>query len=134
MPALLDTSVVVRYLTGDPPRMAMRAARVIDGPAELGLTDVVIVETAYVLSSAYGTPRTAIVDALVALVQKRNLVVPGLDKAAVIQGLLLCRPSRRVSFADAMIWAAARSLRADVVYSFDDRFPEHGVAVRRDAL
>jgi predicted nucleic acid-binding protein len=134
MSALLDTSVVVRYLTGDPPRMATRAARIIDEATELGLTDVVIAETAYVLSSAYGTPRAAVVDALVALVQKRNLVIPGLDKGAVIQGLLLCRPSRRVSFADAMIWAAARSLRADVVYSFDDRFPGQGVAVRRDAL
>jgi len=38
-----------------------------------------------------------------------------------------------VSFADAMIWAAARSTRAEAVYSFDDRFPELGVEVRRDA-
>lgn len=133
MSALLDTSVVVRYLTGDPPRMASRAARIIDGARELGLTDVVIAEAAYVLSTAYATPRAAVVDALVALVQKRSLSIPGFDKGAVIQGLLLCRPPRRVSFADAMIWAAARSVRADAVYSFDDRFPEQGVAVRRDA-
>jgi predicted nucleic acid-binding protein len=55
-----------------------------------------------------------------------------LDKGAVIQGLLLCRSSKRVSFADAMVWAAARSAGAEAVYSFDERFPAGGIAIRRD--
>jgi predicted nucleic acid-binding protein len=132
MAAIVDTSVVVRYLTGDPPAMATRAARILDNKATATVTDVVIAETAYVLSSVYGVARPAIVDGLVAFIQKRNLVILGLPKTAVIQGLLLCRPSNRVSFADAMVWAAARSSRAATVYSFDERFPEEGVMVRRD--
>lgn len=132
MTALLDTSVVVRYLTGDPPGMAARAARIVDGVPGLALTDVVIAEVAYVLSAGYRTPRSAIVDALVALVQKRNIATLSLDKGTVIQALLMCRPSNRVSFADAMIWASARSAGAEAVYSFDERFPERGVEVRRD--
>jgi predicted nucleic acid-binding protein len=131
--ALLDTSVVVRYLTGAPARLAARAARIIDTDRELAVTDVVIAEAAYVLSTVYGVPREAIVDGLVAFLQRRNVVTLGLDRGAVIQALLLCGPSKRVSFADAMIWAAARSARAGVGYSFDERFPGTGVDARRDA-
>jgi predicted nucleic acid-binding protein len=132
MVALLDTSVIVRYLTGDPPRLAARAARVIDGTRTLTVTDVVIAETAFVLSSVYGVRRAAVVDSLVDLLQKRNVAILNLDKGPVLQALLLCRPSNRVSFADAMIWAAALSARAEVVYSFDERFPREGVVVRAD--
>jgi predicted nucleic acid-binding protein len=130
--ALLDTSVIVRYLTGDPKHLASRAARIIDGETSLLVTDVVVAETAFVLSSVYGVPRRAVVDRLVELLQRRNLSVFRLDKGAVIQGLLLCRPSNRISFADAMVWAAARSARVDAVYSFDERFPSGGIQVRRD--
>jgi predicted nucleic acid-binding protein len=132
MAALLDTSVVVRYLLGDPPRLAARAARIIDGELQLLLTDVVIAETAYVLASVYAVPRAKVVDALVDLLQRENVAPFRLDKGAVIQGLLLCRPSARVSFADALLWAAARSGRVEAVYSFDERFPEGGVTVRRE--
>lgn len=132
MTALLDTSVVVRYLTGEPAELAARAARIIDHAADLAVSDVVVAETAYVLTSVYGVARGQVVDHLIDLVQKRNLVTVGLDKGAVIQALLLCRPSGRVSFADAMVWAAARSSGAEAVFSFDERFPEHGIEVRRD--
>jgi len=132
--ALLDTSVIVRYLTGDPKHLSARAARIIDGETTLLVTDVVVAETAFVLSSVYGVPRRAVVDTLVELLQRRNLSLFRLDKGAVIQGLLLCRPSNRVSFADAMVWAAARSAGVEAVYSFDERFPSGGILVRRDPL
>jgi predicted nucleic acid-binding protein len=124
--------VIVRYLTGDPKHLAARASRIIDGARALVVTDVVVAETAFVLTSVYGIPRRAVVDGLVELLQRRNLTAFRLDKGAVIQGLLLCRPSNRVSFADAMVWAAARSAGAEAIYSFDERFPSGGVAIRRD--
>lgn len=132
MAALLDTSIVVRYLTGDPPRLAARAARIIDSVETLALPDVVIAETAFVLASVYGVARPKLVEALVALLQKRNVVTLPPDKGAVIQALMMCRPSKRVSFADAMVWAVARSTRAEAVYSFDERFPDDGIELRRD--
>lgn len=131
MAALLDTSVVVRYLTGHPPQLAARAARIIDSAEPLAVTDVVVAETAYVLSSVYGISRPALVDALVAFLQKRNVTALFLDKGAVIQALLLARPSNRVSFADAMVWAAARST-GEAVYSFDKRFPSDAIELRRE--
>lgn len=129
--AFVDTSVLVRYLTGDPPDMAGQAAQILDGNIVLHLTDVAVIETAYVLTSVYKHPRQAIVDALIDLIQKQNIALFGLEKATVIDALLLCRPSGRVSFGDAMIWAAARSTGAPVVYSFDARFPSDAIEVRR---
>jgi len=132
MAPILDTSIIVRYLTGDPPRLATRAARIIDSGEVLAIPDVVIAETAFVLASVYGVARSQVVETLVALVQKRNLVTLPAAKGEIIQALLMCRPSRRVSFADAMVWATARSARAEAVYSFDQRFPEEGIELRRD--
>ena len=131
MSSFLDTSFVVRYLTGDPPELAERAAEIIDKEQGLLVTDVVLAETAYVLTSLYQLPRAIVVDHLLAFLQKYNVAPFGLDKDIVLQALLLCRPSARVSFADSLIWAAARSSRNTVVYSFDTRFPEDGVEVRR---
>lgn len=56
--AFLDTSCVVRYLTGDPPAMAKRAAQILDAAQALVLSELVLVETAYVLRSAGSGQRT----------------------------------------------------------------------------
>jgi predicted nucleic acid-binding protein len=126
----LDTSIVVRYLTGDPPEISEQAAQVIDGRNDLQVTDVVLAETAYVLTAVYHIPWDVVVDHLVDLLQKENISPFALDKGLVLQGLLMCRPSGRVSFADAMIWAAARSAGSRVVYSMDARFPADGIEIR----
>ena len=133
MSALLDSSMVVRYLTGDPPHLADASARVIDGDDPLLITDVVLVEAAYVLRSEYDVPREAIVDHLIALLRKANIDVFRLDTHLVIEALRLCRPSGRVSFGDALIWAAARSEPDPIVYSFDRRFPDEGITVLQSA-
>lgn len=133
MSSLLDTSMLVRYLTGDPPDLADVSARVIDGEDELLVTDVVLVETAYVLRSVYGAPREAIAEHLIALLLKANIDTFRLDKYLVIEALMQCRPSGRVSFADALVWAAARSEPDSVVYSLDRRFPDDGITVLQSA-
>ena len=124
--------MVVRYLTGDPPELAEKAAQVIDREEKLQVTPVVITETAYVLTSVYGVPRSVVVDHLVAFLQKENISPFSVDKGLVLQALLLCKPSGRVSFADAMVWATARSSESKVIYSLDERFPEDGLEVRRE--
>ncbi|MEW6231625.1 MAG: PIN domain-containing protein [Chloroflexota bacterium] len=126
-----DTSVVVRYLTGDPSELAEQAAKIIDKEDSLLITDVVLTETAYVLTSVYQVPREVAVDHLIAFIQKENISPFGLDKSLVLHALLLSRPSGRVSFADTMVWAAARSARSKAVYSFDERFLREGLEVRR---
>ena len=126
----LDTNVLVRYLTGDPVEMAARAGKLIDSEEQFSLSSVVLAETAYVLESVYRRSRTQVVDALLALVQRANLVPHGLSRSTLVEALLLCRPSRRVSYADALLWAEARESTPPVVYSFDLDFPETGIELR----
>jgi predicted nucleic acid-binding protein len=131
MKAFVGTSVIVRYLTGDPPDMQVPAKRILDGQMTLTITDIALVETAYVLLSFYKIPRGALVDSLIALVQKRNVEIYGFQKEKVIRALLLCRTSARVSFADALIWAAALQ-EESLVYTFDERFPKEGIMLKGD--
>ena len=129
--AFLDTNMVVRYITGMPSEMATRAAQVIDHLDNLWVTPVVVAETAHVLMSVYQVPRAEVVDHLIELMLKENINSHAIDEDQVIQGLLLCRPSGRVSVPDALIWAEARSAGAQVVYTFDEAFPSQGLEVRR---
>ncbi|MBI4312338.1 MAG: PIN domain-containing protein [Chloroflexi bacterium] len=130
MSALVDTSVLVRYLTGDPPHLASQAIGIMDSSEPLLVTEVALVETAYALRTFYAVPQASIVDSLIGLLQKENVSIFGRDKNLIVQALLLCRPSHRVSFGDALIWAAARSGGIQVVYSLDDKFPRVGIEVK----
>lgn len=127
MTAFLDTSVVVRYLVGDGGSLAEQAIRIIDTDEPLILSELVLVETAYVLSSVYEVPRDTLVDALMALVQRQNIRLANLSKSRALEGLRLCKPSHRVSFTDALLWAEAREGKASKIYTFDRRFPVDGL-------
>lgn len=107
MSAFLDTSIVVRYLIGEPQELAEQAAEIIERDENLKITGVAIVESAYVLTSVYEIEREIVVDNLMNFIQRKNISPYAMEKSLVLQALLLCRPSGRVSFADAMIWASA---------------------------
>ncbi len=128
--AFLDTSMVVRYLTGIPRELAVKAAEVIDRTEGLQVSAVTVLEAAYVLTRVYRIPREHVVDLLMEFLRKGNIESYALDKSLALQGLLMCRPSGRISFGDAMIWAAARTQGSNVVYSLDERFPQDGIMVR----
>ena len=93
MSGFLDTSVVVRYITGDLEGLAQSVTDIIDGEQELWITDVALAEASYVLSSVYQLTRELIVDQLIEFDQKQNLIVYAINKGLVVQALLMCRPS-----------------------------------------
>ena len=128
MRALLDTSVVVRYLTGDPPHLFQASARLIDGEDDLLISDVAVAETAHVLTSYYGASHEVVVDRLVTLLERDTVDTPYCPKELVARALAKCRPSGRVSIPDALIWAAALSEGVSV-YTLDRRFPAGGITV-----
>jgi predicted nucleic acid-binding protein len=127
-PIFLDTSVVVRYLTDDPPEMAARAALLIDSQTSLAITDLVIVESGYVLTTVCGIDRSDVAEALAALMLRSNIECPQLSIPLVVRALQLAGRSGRVSFADALIWARARQVEAPVA-TFDRRFPTEGLVL-----
>ena len=131
MSVFLDTNVIIRYLTGDDLDMLEMATQIIEEADDLNVTEGVLGETAFVLTSVYGMTRLQVVDRLIALVERDNISTYAMDKSLVLRGLEMCRPSGRVSIADAMIWAAARTDRASAIYSFDRRFPSDGIEIRQ---
>lgn len=130
MSVVLDTSVVVRYLTMSPPDSGRRAADLIDSAdASLVVPPVTLLESAHVLTRLYRVPRAAAVDALIALVRKSNVQDTGLPKDLIVEALLLCRESGRVSFGDALHWAETKHRRDVQLATFDRRFPAHSIEV-----
>lgn len=86
------------------------------------MTETVLLETAHVLERVLGHPRATVVDTLVAFVREPGVHLEGLREETVIRALLYCRPSRRVSFGDALLWAVAHQNGGEI-YTFDARFP-----------
>ena len=126
----VDTSVLVRYFVQDHPVRGPAAQQLLDGEAAVSVSLVAVAETAFVLTRTYGVPREEVVDSLVGLLRKRNVQVLGIDKSVVAAALLMCRPSGRVSFADALINADARGNGVSTLYTFDAQFPDEGLLVR----
>jgi predicted nucleic acid-binding protein len=116
MTAFVDTNVLIRHLTGDPPAMAKRATAYLRGETELLLTDLVFAETVYVLESFYETPREEIATAV------RSLL--GFNAVVCVDPALLLRATEvyetdRVDFAEAYLVACAESTGVGKIASFD---------------
>lgn len=133
MPDFLDTSVVVRYLTADPPQQAQKAKTLIESAAHFEITETVLLETAHVLRSLYGVSREDTVDLLSAFVKRANISVHGISEARAIIALGLARTSGRTSVGDALIWAVANECAPAKVHTFDQRFPSQGILIEEPA-
>ena len=118
----VDANVLLRFLTGDPPELAERAARLLEGAetdgVPLRIHSVMVAETVWVLQSFYGYSKGEISDALVPLLEHPALRVEG---AGSVLGALRTMASSNIDFADALLAGLARSRGAGVV-SFDRDF------------
>ncbi|KAA8954484.1 PIN domain-containing protein [Mycobacterium sp.] len=116
MTALIDTNVLVRHLTGDPPEMAARATAYLRIARELLLTDLVAAETVYVLESFYQAPRGQIAEALRSLIAFDSIVC--VDPALLLRAVEVYETDR-IDFAEAYLVACAESTGISKVASFD---------------
>jgi predicted nucleic acid-binding protein len=123
-----DTSVIVRYLVGTPVAQARRAARLIDGDDEIGISAIALAECAHVLRSQYRVDQRDIIDSLIALVQRANIRVLGLRADLLVEMLVRARelPGRPVP--DAMIVAASLAADALPLATFDRGQSRYGIA------
>jgi predicted nucleic acid-binding protein len=125
-----DTSVLVRYLVGTPPAQARRAARLIDGEEEIGVSVVALVECGHVLRTQYRVGQADIIEALIGLVQRANIRVIDLRTELVVELLVRARglPGRPIP--DALIVAASLQANALPLATFDRQQRRYGVAIR----
>jgi predicted nucleic-acid-binding protein len=112
---LLDTNVVIRHLTGDPPEMARRATRFLATETELVLVDVVLAECVYVLESVYEVDRSRIAEMMRAALAMATISA---DTELFLRTLEIYELDR-LDFADAYLVAAAELTGVESIASFD---------------
>ena len=127
MSAFVDTNILVRHLTGDPPAQARRASSFLAKAEELLLTDLVAAEVVYVLESFYEVPRARVAEFVRAILAFESIVV--LDLSLLLRALELYEVDR-LDFADAYLVASAETSGVETVASFDRSIDRVGT-VRR---
>ncbi len=116
MTAFVDTNVLIRHLTGEPPAQARRATRYLEQADELLLPDLIVAEVAYVLESFYEVERADVAStlrAILAFPAMRVLDVELLHRAIEVYEV------HRLDFADAYLVASAERTGIGVIVSFD---------------
>jgi predicted nucleic acid-binding protein len=114
--AFVDTNILVRHLTGDPPGMAVRASRFLAEERDLFLTDLVVAETIYVLESFYEAPRHVVAEAVRALIAFESVVC--VDPSLLLRALEVYEVDR-LDFAEAYLVGCAETTGVGRVASFD---------------
>jgi predicted nucleic-acid-binding protein len=121
--AILDTNVILRFLTKDNPEQSPRAAGffqdIQDSVRTVQLTEAVIVEVEQVLSSKnlYNLDRETIRHGLGSLIQLPCVEVP--NKRIYLEALDLYVQFSRLSYVDALCATYARRSDDATVISFD---------------
>lgn len=127
MSAFVDTNVLVRHLTGDPPDVAARATAFLEVEAELLLTDLVVAETVYVLESFYEAPREQVAESVRSLLAADSVV--SVDSALMLRAVEVYE-TERLDFAEAYLVACAESTGVNRVASFDTSLDRVGTVER----
>jgi predicted nucleic acid-binding protein len=126
--AFVDTNVLIRHLTGDPPELAARATRYLAAADDLLLPDLILAEVAYVLESFYDTPRAQVATTLRAVLAFSAIRVLDAD---LLQRAVEVYEVHRLDFADAYLVASAERTGVGVIASFD-RGIDRVTTVRRE--
>lgn len=130
MSAFVDTNILVRHLTGEPPEIAARATRYLREEQDLMVPDLIVAETVFVLESFYEAPRLEIAEAVRSLLAFKSV--------ATVDPPLLLRATEvyetdRLDFADAYLVACAESTGVNTVVSFDRSIDRVGTVERLGA-
>ena len=125
--AFVDSNVLVRHLTGDPPDQAKRATALLRDAEELILVDLVVAEVVYVLEAVYVVERERVAELVRAIVGFPPVVVP--DRLLLLRSLEIYE-QHRIHFAESYLAACAEATGVGVVASFDRAIDRVGT-VRR---
>lgn len=115
MNAVLDTNVLVRHLTADPPDQAARATAFLANADELILTDIVVAELVYALETVYRLERARVAELLRAVIAFPAMVV--LDETLLLRALELYE-REKLDFVTSYLAAGAERSGVGAVASF----------------
>jgi predicted nucleic acid-binding protein len=127
--AFLDTNVIIRHLTGDPPELATRATAVLASDERLLLADLVAAECVHVLESFYEVPRTRVAELLRATVSWPTIAT--VDAPSLLRALEIYELDR-LDFAEAYLVAQAEATGVKEIVSFDRTIDRMDTVTRRE--
>ena len=116
MSAFIDTNVLIRHLTGDPPGQAAQATRLLSHADQLLLPDLIVAEVIDVLESVYKVPRARVAELVRAIVAFGAIEVA--DEPVLLRALEVYEV-HHLDFADAYLVAEAETSGVNAVVSFD---------------
>jgi predicted nucleic acid-binding protein len=114
--AFLDTNVLIRHLTGDPPALARRASAFLATADELLLPDLIVAEVVYVLESFYEVERARVAELVRAVIGFPAIVV--VDAPLLLRALEVYE-LEPIDFAEAYVVASAEASGVGAIASFD---------------
>lgn len=125
----MDTDVLIRHLTGDPPDIAARATALLASGQDLLLADLILAECVNVLESFYEVARPR-----VATLMRSALALPSIK---VVDSSLLLRAlevyeTDRVDFAEAYLVGQAETTGVREIASFDRSIDGIASIIRRE--
>jgi predicted nucleic acid-binding protein len=121
--AFLDTNILIRHLTGDPPAQPRRAKAFLERADELLLPDLIVAEVVYVLESCYEVERQRVAELVRAVIAFPAIVV--VDEPLLLRALEVYEVDQ-LDFAEAYLVASAEASGVETIASFDrsvDRVP-----------
>lgn len=133
---LLDTNIIIRYVTQDNPEQATRAYRLLQqleaGDLSLVTTEGVLIEAVQVLSSRnlYNLPRQEIATHLSAVILLQGLKLP--NKRMYLRALELYTSFPHLDFVDALNVAHMERAGDTAIVSFDRDFDRVPGITRRE--
>ncbi len=116
MTAFVDTSILVRHLTGDPPDLAARATAYLAAESRLFLTDLVVAETVSVLESFYEASKQQVAESIRSLLAFTSVVC--VDPVLLLRSLEVY-DADGIDFTEAHLVACAETAGLGVIASFD---------------
>lgn len=116
MSAFLDTNVLIRYLTGDPPAQARRATAFLERADELLVPDLILAEVIYVLESFYEVGRQRVAELVRAIIAFPAIIV--VDEPLLLRALEVYEVEP-IEFAEAYLVASAEASGVETIASFD---------------
>ena len=127
MTGFLDTNVLIRHLTGDPPELAQRATQFLTAAEELLVPDLIVAGVVYVLESFYEVERPRVAELVRAIIAFPAITV--LDQDLLLRAIEIYEIDR-IDFAEAYLVASAERSDINSVVSFDRSIDRVGTVHR----
>ena len=127
--AFLDTNVLIRHLTGDPPDMAERATALLGSGERLLLADLVLAECVYVLESFCELDRERVATLMRSVIG--HPTIEAVDPSSLLRALEVYEIDG-LDFAEAYLVAQAEATGVGDIVSFDRAIDRVTTVSRRE--